>query len=76
MISTAAIAFRLAAESTIPRSSKVEVKDQTHNTTRFIILTKNTGDTEPGNGPLMTLKILFRVRNHVRQRSTRRSAAL
>ena len=61
-LSTAAIASRLAAEIYGLKILKSDVEDQDHNTTRFIILSKEPDDAEPGNGPVMTT-FLFRVRN-------------
>ena len=61
-LTTAAIASRLAAEIYGLEILKSDVEDQSHNTTRFIILAKEPDDAEPGNGPVMTT-FLFRVRN-------------
>ena len=61
-LTTAAIASRLAAEIYGLAILKSDVEDQSHNTTRFIILAKEPDDAEPGNGPVMTT-FLFRVRN-------------
>ncbi len=61
-LTTAAIASRLAAEIYGLEILKSDVEDQSHNTTRFIILAKDPDDAEPGNGPVMTT-FLFRVRN-------------
>lgn len=61
-LSTAAIASRLAAEIYGLEIIKSDIEDQSHNTTRFIILAKEPDDAEPGNGPVMTT-FLFRVRN-------------
>jgi prephenate dehydratase len=61
-LSTAAIASRLAAEIYGLEIIKSDVEDQSHNTTRFIILAKEPDDAEPGSGPVMTT-FLFRVRN-------------
>ena len=61
-LSTAAIASRLAAEIYGLEILQSDVEDQTHNTTRFIILSKEPDDAEPGNGLVMTT-FLFRVRN-------------
>jgi len=59
---TAAIASRLAAEIYGLKILKSDMEDETHNTTRFVILAKDPDDAEPGNGPVMTT-FLFRVRN-------------
>ena len=61
-LATAAIASRLAAEIYGLKILKSDVEDETHNTTRFVILAKDPDDAEPGNGPVMTT-FLFRVRN-------------
>lgn len=61
-LGTAAIASRLAAEIYGLEIIKSDIEDQSHNTTRFIILAKEPDDAEPGNGPVMTT-FLFRVRN-------------
>jgi prephenate dehydratase len=59
---TAAIASRLAAEIYGLTILKSDVEDETHNTTRFIVLAKDPDDAEPGNGPVVTT-FIFRVRN-------------
>jgi prephenate dehydratase len=61
-LATAAIASRLAAEIYGLKILKSDVEDETHNTTRFVVLAKDPDDAEPGNGPVMTT-FLFRVRN-------------
>lgn len=61
-LSTGAIASRLAAEIYGLEIIRSDIEDQSHNTTRFIILAKEPDDAEPGNGPVMTT-FLFRVRN-------------
>src|SRR6185437_10422813 len=61
-LATAAIASRLAAEIYGLKILKSDMEDETHNTTRFVILAKEPDDAEPGNGPVMTT-FLFRVRN-------------
>jgi prephenate dehydratase len=61
-LSTAAIASRLAAEIYGLQILKSDIEDEAHNTTRFIILSREPGDAEPGDGPVMTT-FLFRVRN-------------
>ena len=58
----AAIASRLAAETYGLKILKEDMEDETHNTTRFVILAKEPDDAEPGNGPVITT-FLFRVRN-------------
>jgi prephenate dehydratase len=61
-LTTAAIASRLAAEIYGLKILKSDMEDETHNTTRFVVLAKDPDDAEPGNGPVMTT-FLFRVRN-------------
>jgi prephenate dehydratase len=61
-LTTAAIASRLAAEIYGLKILKSDMEDETHNTTRFVVLAKEPDDAEPGNGPVMTT-FLFRVRN-------------
>jgi prephenate dehydratase len=61
-LATAAIASRLAAEIYGLKILKSDMEDETHNTTRFVVLAKDPDDAEPGNGPVMTT-FLFRVRN-------------
>jgi prephenate dehydratase len=59
---TAAIASRLAAEIYGLTILKSDMEDETHNTTRFVILARDPDDAEPGNGPVITT-FTFRVRN-------------
>jgi prephenate dehydratase len=61
-LTTAAIASRLAAEIYGLKILKSDMEDETHNTTRFVVLAREPDDAEPGNGPVMTT-FLFRVRN-------------
>ncbi|MBA2126658.1 prephenate dehydratase [Hyphomicrobium methylovorum] len=61
-LTTAAIASRLAAEIYGLKILKSDMEDETHNTTRFVILAKDPDDAEPGDGPVMTT-FVFRVRN-------------
>jgi prephenate dehydratase len=61
-LSLAAIASRLAAEIYGLDILKSDIEDESHNTTRFLILSKDPDDAEPGNGPVITT-FLFRVRN-------------
>jgi prephenate dehydratase len=61
-LSLAAIASRLAADIYGLDILKSDVEDESHNTTRFLILSKEPDDAEPGNGPVITT-FLFRVRN-------------
>jgi prephenate dehydratase len=61
-LSLAAIASRLAAEIYGLDILKSDVEDEAHNTTRFLVLSKEPDDAEPGNGPVVTT-FIFRVRN-------------
>lgn len=61
-LSTAAIASRLAAEIYGLQILKSDMEDEAHNTTRFVILSREPDDAEPDNGPVITT-LLFRVRN-------------
>jgi prephenate dehydratase len=61
-LTVAAIASRLAADIYGLEILKSDVEDESHNTTRFLILSKDPDDAEPGNGPVITT-FLFRVRN-------------
>ncbi|HXE01252.1 MAG TPA: prephenate dehydratase [Hyphomicrobium sp.] len=61
-LTTAAIASRLAAEIYGLQILKSDMEDETHNTTRFVVLAKEPDDAEPGNGPVITT-FIFRVRN-------------
>jgi prephenate dehydratase len=58
----AAIASRLAAEIYGLKILKQDMEDQSHNTTRFVVLAKDPDDAEPDDGPVVTT-FLFRVRN-------------
>lgn len=58
----AAIASSLAAEIYGLKILRSDVEDEAHNTTRFVILSAEPDDAEPGNGPVITT-FLFRVRN-------------
>ena len=58
----AAIASSLAAEIYGLDILKSDIEDETHNTTRFIVLAKDPDDAEPEDGPVITT-FLFRVRN-------------
>ncbi len=59
---TAAIASRLAADIYGLEILKSDMEDETHNTTRFVILAKDPDDAEPGDGSVVTT-FVFRVRN-------------
>jgi prephenate dehydratase len=58
----AAIASRLAAEIYELEILKGDIEDEAHNTTRFVILSAEPEDAEPGNGTVVTT-FIFRVRN-------------
>lgn len=60
--SLAAIAPRLAAEVYGLDILAENIEDAEHNTTRFIIMSRDAGETESGNGPVKTA-FLFEVRN-------------
>jgi prephenate dehydratase len=60
--SCAAIATRLAAEIYGLDILVENVEDESHNTTRFIVLAREPQWAEPGNGPVVTT-FIFRVRN-------------
>ena len=58
----AAIASRLAAEIYGLDVLSADIEDETHNTTRFLVLAREPDDAEPDDGPVVT-SFLFRVRN-------------
>ena len=58
----AALAPRIAAELYGLEILKEDVEDAAHNTTRFIILSKEAETAAAGNGPVVTT-FVFRVRN-------------
>jgi prephenate dehydratase len=60
--SCAAIASRLAAEIYGLDVLAEDIEDETHNTTRFVILSRNEKWAAQGSGPLVTT-FVFRVRN-------------
>ena len=60
--SKAAIATRLAAEIYGLKIIREDIEDESHNTTRFVILSRTQQDAKPGNGPVIT-SFVFRVRN-------------
>jgi len=57
-----AIASRLAAEIYGLEILLADCEDETHNTTRFIVLAAEPEDALPGDGPVVTT-FIFRVRN-------------
>jgi prephenate dehydratase len=61
-LSRAAIASRLAAEIYGLDILKENVEDESHSTTRFVVLSKEKKWAEPGNGKVITT-FVFRVRN-------------
>ena len=61
-LTTAAIASRLAAQIYGLEILISDVEDETHNTTRFVVLSKEPDDAEPEEGPVVTT-FIFRVRN-------------
>ncbi len=58
----AAIAPTLAAEIYGLNILMGDVEDEVHNTTRFVVLSAEPDDAEPGNGPVITT-FIFQVRN-------------
>lgn len=60
--SKAALAPRLAAEVYGLEILAEDVEDEKHNTTRFVILSKEREDAPAGNGPTVTT-FVFRVKN-------------
>jgi len=60
--SVAAIASKLAAEIYGLDIIAEDVEDETHNTTRFVILAREANLAKQGSGPLVTT-FVFRVRN-------------
>lgn len=58
----AALAPPLAAEIYGLRILREDVEDEEHNTTRFVILSRDLIEAEPGNGPVVT-SFIFNVRN-------------
>lgn len=58
----AALAPKLAAEIYGLAILATDVDDDKHNTTRFVILSREPDDAEPGNGPVVTT-FIFNVRN-------------
>jgi prephenate dehydratase len=58
----AAIASRLAGEIYGLESLRADIEDAEHNTTRFIVLTREPREPPPYEGPVIT-SFLFQVRN-------------
>ena len=58
----ASLATKLAGEIYGLETLAENVEDETHNTTRFIVLSKTPGWVAPHNGPVVTT-FVFRVRN-------------
>jgi prephenate dehydratase len=61
-ISQAALATDLAGEIYGLQSLEIDVQDTEHNTTRFIIMSKEPVDPDPAEGPVITT-FVFRVRS-------------
>jgi prephenate dehydratase len=61
-LSCASLASRLAAEIYGLDILAEDVEDESHNTTRFIVLAREPQWAESGNGPVITT-LIFRVRN-------------
>ena len=61
-LTVGAIASRLAAEIYGLQILKSDMEDEEHNTTRFVVLSKEPDDAEPGDGSVIT-SFMFRVRN-------------
>jgi prephenate dehydratase len=61
-VARAAIASKLAAEIYGLNILKENVEDESHSTTRFVVLSKEKKWAEPGNGKVVTT-FVFRVRN-------------
>ena len=61
-IGQAALATELAGEIYGLQSLEIDVQDTEHNTTRFIIMSKEPVDPDPAEGPVITT-FVFRVRS-------------
>ncbi len=60
--SCAAIATTLSAKIYGLEIIKSDIEDEIHNTTRFVVLSREPDDAEPDEGPVITT-FIFRVRN-------------
>jgi len=60
--SVAAIASELAAKIYGLEIVKRDIEDEDHNTTRFVVLSSEPDDAEPGDRPIVTT-FIFNVRN-------------
>jgi prephenate dehydratase len=58
----AAIASKLAAKIYGLHILAENIEDESHSTTRFIVLSRNSRHAQPGNGPVLTT-FVFQVRN-------------
>ena len=58
----AAIASRLSAETYGLAIVEADIEDDAHNTTRFVVLSREELDSEPGEGPMIT-SFMFECRN-------------
>ena len=58
----AAIASRLSAETYGLAVVEADIEDETHNTTRFVVLSREPLDPEPDEGPMIT-SFMFECRN-------------
>jgi prephenate dehydratase len=61
-MSRAAIASRLAADIYGLKMVREDIEDESHNTTRFVVLSATPQDAEPEDQPVIT-SFVFRVRN-------------
>ena len=60
--SRASLATRLAGHIYGLKTLAMDVEDEAHNTTRFVVLSRSPNWAPPGNGPVVTT-FVFRVRN-------------
>lgn len=61
-VTMAAISPPLAAETYGLQILREDVEDEEHNTTRFVVLSRDLVEAPPGNGPVVT-SFIFSVRN-------------